>query len=170
MREPAFTAPLNRSRAEEARATTVSDSTKFTRPAERYGAARRPVDKSNRRTGRAVILAVLFVAIVTVVLFAQFISQREDADVTASMTNFERVEDDTLAMSIDVTRDDVDKPSYCIVTALNYDKAEVGRRDVVIPAGGPETQRIDVEITTRDLPVSGSVYGCSTNMPAFLEH
>ena len=167
MREPAFTAPLNRSRAEEARATTVSDSTKFTRPAERYGAARRPVDKSNRRTGRAVILAVLFVAIVTVVLFAQFISQREDADVTASMTNFERVEDDTLAMSIDVTRDDVDKPSYCIVTALNY---EVGRRDVVIPAGGPETQRIDVEITTRDLPVSGSVYGCSTNMPAFLEH
>lgn len=139
------------------------------RPVERYGAARRPLNPStNRWTGRAIIIAILVVAVLTVVFFAQFVMQRQDTDVSATMSNFQRVDDNHLAMRVDVSRDDPGKPAYCIVTAIDYDKAEVGRRDVILPAGGDKVQRLEVEIPTRDVPVSGSIYGCSSQLPSFL--
>ncbi|AIG63901.1 hypothetical protein CATYP_03645 [Corynebacterium atypicum] len=139
------------------------------RPVERYGATRRPLDPTtNRWTGRAIIIAILVVAVLTVVFFAQFVMQRQDTDVSATMSNFQRVDDNHLAMRVDVSRDDPSKPAYCIVTAIDYDKAEVGRRDVILPAGGDKVQRLEVEIPTRDVPVSGSIYGCSSQLPSFL--
>lgn len=153
--------------------TTVSESSHepFERPVDRYGAARRPLDtRGNRWTGRAVIIAVLAVAIITVALFAQFISHRNESDVSGTATNFERIDDHTMSMRVDISRDDPSQPAYCIVSAIDYDKAEVGRRDVIVPAGGDHTQRLEVDIPTRDVPVSVSVYGCSTRMPWFLEY
>ncbi|KQB85897.1 DUF4307 domain-containing protein [Corynebacterium mastitidis] len=140
----------------------------FERPRSRYGAAR-PTEGSKGLSGKviAVLMVVLLIAFVIVV--ARYLSTRDEPTVKAAMTNFERVDDATMHLDIDVTRSQPGVPSYCIVTAMNYDKAEVGRREVLIPAGGPETQRLAVEIPTRDRAVSGSVYGCSTQIPSYMD-
>ncbi|WPF66886.1 MULTISPECIES: DUF4307 domain-containing protein [unclassified Corynebacterium] len=140
----------------------------FERPQSRYGAAR-PAQGSGGISGKIVAIVMVALLIALVIVVARFLATRDDATVKASMSNFERVDDSTMHLDIDVTRNQPDVPSYCIVTAMNYDKAEVGRREVLIPAGGPETQRMAVEIPTRDRAVSGSVYGCSTQIPAYMD-
>ena len=59
-------------------------------------------------------------------------------DVTASQAGWSRTEgkeDEEFIFTLDVTRSNPELDSYCIIYALNYDVAEVGRRDVFIPAG-----------------------------------
>lgn len=137
------------------------------RPASRYGANRTPT-KTSGIGGKiiAVLLVVLLVA--AVVLVARYINNRQSVEVTASMTSFERVDDNTMKLWVDVTREDPAEPAYCIVTAINYAMAEVGRREILLPPGGESMERMEVLIPTWDVPVSGSVYGCSTTVPSFL--
>jgi len=88
---------------------------------------------------------------------------------SATTTGFSRIDDRTLTVSVDVTRDNVEISSYCIITALNYGKAEVGRREFLIEPGGDRTKRFSVDIPTRDVAVAGTVYGCSDNPPSYLK-
>lgn len=111
--------------------------------------------------------AVLFVIALAVVAF-QYFQKVNSVTVSATTAGFEQVDERTLRVNVDVTRTDVDKPSYCIITSMNADKAEVGRREFIIPTGGPKTQRIKVDIPSRDIPVAGKVYGCSEKLPAHL--
>ncbi|QGU06869.1 hypothetical protein COCCU_04615 [Corynebacterium occultum] len=137
------------------------------RPTSRYGTDRTPAKPSG--IGGKVI-AVLLVAglIAAVILIAQYINNRQSVEVTASMTSFERVDDNTMRLWVDIVREDPAEPAYCIVTAINYAMAEVGRREILLPAGGEDMERREVLIPTWDVPVSGSVYGCSTSVPSFL--
>ena len=95
--------------------------------------------------------------------------QNRAQPITASLISHERIDDSTSRVWIDVSRNDPAVPGYCIITSLNYERAEIGRRDVVLPAGGEELTRMYVDIPVRDLPVSGGVYGCSTTIPSFLD-
>lgn len=92
-----------------------------------------------------------------------------DADVTGTVTGFSDNTDKSIMMTLDVTRDDASQAAYCIVTAMNYDKSEVGRREAVLAAGGDATQRLTVKIPTREQAVAADVYGCSTIFPDYLD-
>ena len=72
-------------------------------------------------------------------------------------------------MWVDVKRKNVDTPAYCIVTALNYDMAEVGRREVYISPGGENLQRLQLDIITREPAVAGGAYGCGETIPFYLD-
>ncbi|MFV8380602.1 DUF4307 domain-containing protein [Corynebacterium hindlerae] len=111
--------------------------------------------------------AVLFVIALGVVVF-QYFQKINAVTVSATTAGFEQVDDKTLRVNVDVSRDDVSVPSYCIVTSMNYDKAEVGRREFIISPGGEKTQRMQVDIPSRDIPVAAKVYGCSDKLPAHL--
>ncbi len=138
------------------------------RPTSRYGADRTP-KKPGGIGGK--IIAVLTVVLIAgiVITVGRFLMNREAVEVSASLVTFESVDDDSIRLWVDVTREDTTKPSYCIVTALNYAMAEVGRREIVLPTGGEGVQRLEVDLPTRDVPVSGGIYGCSTIMPAHLD-
>lgn len=137
------------------------------RPESRYGSDRTP-QKPGGVGGKIVaVVGVLLIAAIIIAL-AQFLANRDNRDVTISMVSHERVDDSTMRLWVDVTRDDPDVASYCIVTAINYEMAEVGRRELLIEPGGDPIQRFQVDIPSRDLPVSGSVYGCSTIIPDHL--
>ena len=144
--------------------TTSSETT--ARPAGRYGAStarkRSPVGKI------IAVVAVVLVALI-VIFLARLAMQREAQPISATLISHERVDDTTSRVWFDVHRDDTLVPSYCIITSLNYEHAEIGRRDVVIPPGGEEHTRMSVDIPVRDLPVSGGVYGCSTTLPDYLD-
>ncbi|WP_295629188.1 DUF4307 domain-containing protein [uncultured Corynebacterium sp.] len=131
----------------------------------RYGDTRR------RLPGKLIVIGIVGVLVVSMAYIFVQMNRVSAPDVTASQAGWAREEgreDDIFIFTLDVTREDPSLESYCIIYALDYDVAEVGRRDVVIPAGGPSTVRVDVPIQTREQAVAGDVYGCSTEMPEFL--
>lgn len=138
------------------------------RPSERYGTQQNPL-KPRGIGGKIIAVLMVIGLLVGIVAIAQYFNNRTSIPVSASMVSYERQDDDTMTLWVDVTREDPSQPSYCIVTALNYAMAEVGRRELIMPAGGEEQTRMEVDIPTRDLPVSGSVYGCSVIIPPYMD-
>ena len=137
------------------------------RPTERYGKDRAPQTGRNL-SGKMVAIVAVVLLIGLAVAIARFMAaDAQRGDVTIEMVSHERVADDTMRLWVDVTADP-EVLSYCIVTALNYEMAEVGRREILVEPGGDALQRFQVDIPSRDLPVSGSVYGCSTSVPPYL--
>lgn len=140
------------------------------RPASRYGRTPAPRKAPRTLAGKWIVVGIIVVIILSVVYVTWTVRQRAvSSEVSASMAGFSTIDDSTLQMDVDVTRKDVNTPSYCIVTSLDINRAEVGRREVIIPAGGETTQRITTTIPSAGTPVSGGVYGCSTSLPAHLK-
>lgn len=139
------------------------------RPAARYAAG---ASRGEQSSWSAKLLAVFMVVLLAVVIiaFAMFLRYRDQVEVTATHRDHERLDDHTLQVTLDIDRKHVDKPAYCIVTAKNYDMAEVGRRELIIPAGGEKISTYQVTIPTRDIAVAGDVYGCSTSMPSYMDY
>lgn len=135
-----------------------------TRPADRYAAD----PAKGNISGKLIAVGAVIFAVIAIIVVFQYFQKINSATVTATQAGFERIADDRLRISVDVTRKNTDEATYCIVTALNYDKAEVGRREFRIEPGGNTTERFQVEIPTRDLPVAGTVYGCHNNVPSYL--
>ncbi|WP_087116407.1 DUF4307 domain-containing protein [Corynebacterium urinipleomorphum] len=137
----------------------------------RYGStAATPADAAPSRTVGKIIAVVSVLFLVLILVFVgRYITQRRAEPISASLVAHERIDDTTSRVWFDVSRNDPDVPGYCIITSLNYERAEIGRRDVVLPGGGEEQTRMYVDIPVRDIPVSGGVYGCSTTIPSFLD-
>lgn len=132
---------------------------------DRYGT------KSTRPTGKLLVIGIVGMLVVALAYIIVQVNRVSDPDVTASQAGWAREEgreDDVFIFTLDVTRDDPSVDSYCIIYALDYNVAEVGRREVFIPAGGASTVRMDIPIHTRGEAVAGDVYGCSTTIPAHL--
>lgn len=148
----------DRGRGRDARATGSPRSA-------RYG------DTNRRLPGKLIVVGLVGMLIIAMAYIFVQMNRVSTPDVTATQAGWAREEgreDDVFIFTLDVTREDPSMDAYCIIYALNYDVAEVGRRDVLIPAGGPSTVRMDVPIQTREQAVAGEVYGCSTEMPQFL--
>lgn len=133
-------------------------------PSARYGKRR-----NGTFTGKvlAVVFAALLIAVV-VYMVAMFRNQTA-VDVEAVETGGEVLSDDAIRTNVDITRDDPEQPAYCIVYALDYDKNEVGRREVVLPAGGETTERYSITMPTRERAYAAEIYGCSSVIPPHLE-
>lgn len=116
-------------------------------------------------------LALVFVAIIVAFLFYgfQYLQEREKVNADISYVSHEVLSDDTLRVWADVTRTRPDEAAYCIVQAFDYDKAEVGRREIAIAADGQKSLRISVDIPTNARAVAGGVYGCSSLIPTYLD-
>ena len=136
------------------------------RPAERYG-RNRSSDGSIGGKVVAIVAALLMIALL--VVGARTIMERFNEPVRAEFISQEHIDDETGRLWIDVNRKNPDTPAYCIVTAVDYSHAEVGRREVVLPAGGEEHTRIAVDLPVREPLVSGRIYGCSENLPFYMD-
>ncbi|QGU04119.1 DUF4307 domain-containing protein [Corynebacterium comes] len=134
----------------------------------RYGADRTPKTERNLGGKMIAIVAVVLIAGLAIAIARYLAADNQRGDVTISMVSHERIDDRTMRLWVDVTREDPNVASYCIVTSIDYAMAEVGRRELLIEPGGDPIQRFQVDIPSRDLPVSGSVYGCSTLIPDHL--
>lgn len=138
------------------------------RPASRYGGdAGAP--KSRGLSGKFIVIGIVVMVLVAGVFGFRYLQQRSNTPVSISLVTNERIDDNMMRVWVDVTRSETDIDSYCIVTALNYAMAEVGRREVLLPAGGDDVQRLAVDVPTRDYPVAGGVYGCSTENPSYMD-
>ncbi|MEJ4112693.1 DUF4307 domain-containing protein [Corynebacterium kroppenstedtii] len=131
----------------------------------RYGSSR-----SSSIPGKVIVIGVALVLVVSGLSMWNLWRHESASDVSISSAGFDRPNDSLLNFTVDVTRDQASRGAYCIVTALDYDKNEVGRREFVIPAGGEGTERFTVPIPTRARAVAGKEYGCSTEIPSYLDN
>ncbi|MEV3902314.1 DUF4307 domain-containing protein [Mycobacterium sp. NPDC050551] len=135
------------------------------RPADRYGLQRSP--RRNRRwLGVAALAGALVVGvIVALVAFARFGSNEVEGELSA----YRLIDDETVEVTIGVTRPDPSLPAVCIVRARAKDGGETGRREVLIPPSSQATVQVTTIVKSTRTPAVGDVYGCGTDVPPYLK-
>jgi hypothetical protein len=134
------------------------------RPVARYG--RQRMSRRSRRWWAIGLTAVVLVAGVVIAIVA---SQRlGSGDVQGELGGYRLVDGETLAVTIKVTREDPSRPVVCIVRARSVDGSETGRREVLVPPSSQDTVNITTTVKSTRPPAVGDVYGCGTDVPAYL--
>jgi hypothetical protein len=87
--------------------------------------------------------------------------------IEAKQTAFNILGDDSVKVSFEVSRDQPDRPAVCIIRARSKDGDETGRREVLVPPGNSVVVETTVLRTSKP-PVTGEVFGCSYQVPAYL--
>ena len=134
------------------------------RPEARYG--RQRLDRRTRRwiaIGLTVLVVVLGVAIAAVA-FARLGS----AEVEGELGGYRVLDDQTIEVTMSVTREDPSRPVVCIVRARSYDGTETGRRELLVPPAEQTTVQVTTLVKTSAPAVVGDVYGCGTEVPSYL--
>jgi hypothetical protein len=134
------------------------------RPTARYG--RRGLSRSNRRwiiVGLTVLVLAIGIAIAVIA------SQRlGTGEVKGELGGYQLVDDETVQVTITVTREDPSRPVVCIVRARSIDGGESGRREVLVPPSAQATVQVTTVVKASRRPVIGDIYGCGTDVPSYL--
>ena len=134
------------------------------RPAARYGRAR-----ISRRGRTWVVAALTALALAAGVLVAVLGYQRlGQQEVEGELAGYHLVDDETVDVTMTVTRKDPSRPAVCIVRARSIDGSETGRREVLVPASESVFVQVTAVVKTSRRPVVGDVYGCGLDVPAYL--
>jgi hypothetical protein len=111
--------------------------------------------------GALTVLAGLSLAVVAYLRF-------ESKDVEGEAASYELLDDRTVAVTITVTRKDPAVPVVCIVRARSRDAVETGRREILVGPSEERTVQVTANVTAYDRPLGGDLYGCGTEVPAYL--
>lgn len=134
------------------------------RPSARYG--RQRLSRPARRWVVVVLTVVVLGIGVAVALVGYHRLGR--ADVSGTLANYRLVDDQTVEVTISVTREDPSRPAVCIVRGKSKDGSETGRREVLVPPSSDKTVQVTTEVKTSRPPVMGDVYGCGLDVPSYL--
>ncbi len=135
-------------------------------PQARYGRA--PMPEATRRR-----LITGLGALVTAALIggaAAAYQRFEGKDVEGTMGAYEVLDDQTVAVTISMTRKDPSVPAVCIVRARSKDGAETGRREILVEPAEAKTIRLTAVVKSYQRPFVGDIYGCGTAVPPYLLH
>jgi Domain of unknown function (DUF4307) len=80
---------------------------------------------------------------------------------------YQVIDDGSVKVTFTVRRDDPSKAADCVVRARSADGDEAGRREVYI-APGTGSAAVTTVVHTSKRAVSGEVFGCSHQVPAYL--
>ena len=130
-------------------------------PEGRYGAPRKPLPRWARWS--LPVIAVVLGGIVTWIGYRNLGTM----PVEAKQTAFTVVGDSSVEITFEVVRETPEQPVVCIVRARSHDGDEAGRREVLVQPGA-DTVRATTLLRTSKPPVTGEVFGCSYQVPAYL--
>ncbi|WP_082613984.1 DUF4307 domain-containing protein [Mycobacterium sp. Root265] len=134
------------------------------RPTARYGR-----QKLSRRTRRRVVIGLFLLIVTAGVVIALIAFQRfGTGDVKGELGGYKIVDDETVAVTITVTRSDPSVPAVCIVRARSINGDETGRREILVPPSTASSVVIDAVVKSTKPPVVGDIYGCGIDVPAYL--
>ena len=123
----------------------------------------------SRRSRRWWAIGLTAVVLVAGLVIAIVASQRlGSGDVQGELGGYQLVDGETLSVTIKVTREDPSRPVVCIVRARSVDGSETGRREVLVPPSSQDTVNITTTVKSTRPPAVGDVYGCGTDVPAYL--
>jgi hypothetical protein len=121
--------------------------------------------RSRRWWAIGLTVAVLVAGVVVAVLASHRLGT---GDVQGELVGYQLVDDETLSVTVKVTRADPSQPVVCIVRARAIDGSETGRREVLVPPSAQATVNITTSVKSTRPPVVGDVYGCGTDVPPYL--
>ncbi len=136
-----------------------------TLPEGRYpaSASRGPV---SRRTRSILLTVVLLVGLgIAYIGYQRFAV----ADVEATALTFDLVDDSTVSITFSVARPEPQQDVVCIIRARSRDGSETGRREILVPGSSEREITVTSIVRTSQPPAVGDVYGCSTNIPEYLQ-
>jgi hypothetical protein len=133
------------------------------RPSARYG--RQRLNRRQRRLIAGGLTALVLVVGVTVAVIA---SGRFSNSVEGELGGYRLVDDETVDVTISVTREDPSQPVVCIIRARSIDGGETGRREVLVPPATQQTVQVTAAVKSNKPPVVGDVYGCGTDVPSYV--
>jgi Domain of unknown function (DUF4307) len=88
--------------------------------------------------------------------------------VAGELGGYQLVDDETLQVTVKVTRADPSRPVVCILRARSIDGSETGRRELLVPPSSQATVTVTTTVKATRPPVAGDVYGCGTDVPPYL--
>jgi len=139
-------------------------STPLQRPEHRYG--RQRLSPGSRR---GVVIALTVLVLAAGIAVAAIGYQRlGSSDVEGKLAGYQLIDDQTVDVTISVTRADPAKPVVCIVRARSADGSETGRRELLVAPSEADTVQVTAPVKTSRPPVTGDVYGCGTDVPDYL--
>ncbi|WP_425437401.1 DUF4307 domain-containing protein [Mycobacterium angelicum] len=134
------------------------------RPEARYGRARLS-GKTRRRVAIGLTVLVVVAGIAIAVVGYHRIGT---SPVSGSLAGYQIIDDETASVTITVTRADPSRPVHCIVRVRAKDGSETGRRELLVPPSGQATVQVTTTVKSAQPPVMADVYGCGTDVPAYL--
>lgn len=87
--------------------------------------------------------------------------------IESKQTSFEIVDEGSVKVTFEVSRDTPERPAVCVIRARSKDGDEAGRREVLVPPGNSIVRETTLLHTSKP-PVTGEVFGCSYQVPAYL--
>jgi hypothetical protein len=111
--------------------------------------------------GALVVVAGLVVALIGYHRFGT-------SDVKGTMAGYRVIDDQTASITISVTRSDPSRPVDCIVRVRSQDGSETGRRELLVPPSDAATVQVTTTVKSFEPPVVADIYGCGTDVPAYL--
>ena len=122
-------------------------------------------------TRRRVVVALGSLATVGLIAAAVVVYQRfEGTDVEGKMVAYEVIDDQTVSVTISVTRKNPSAPVVCLVRARSRDGAETGRREVLVGPAEARTVQVTTTVKSYQRPLVGDIYGCGTDIPSYLRN
>jgi hypothetical protein len=133
-----------------------------TLPDDRYGSARGAAP----RRWRIWVYGLIALAVSGTVAYVAY-RNLGAAPIDAQQVGFSPKANNSMEITIDVTRDDPSRPGVCIVYVQDVTGAESGRKEILVPPGGA-SRRMSTVIRSIGKPVTASVFGCSYVVPRYL--
>jgi Domain of unknown function (DUF4307) len=134
------------------------------RPPARYGRQRQ-----SRRTRGWIIVALTLLILAVGVAVADVGYQRLGrSDVAGTLGGYRLIDNETVEVTITVSRADPSRPAVCIARGRSKDGSETGRREVLVAPSTQESVQVTTIVKTSRPAVIGDVYGCGLDVPAYL--
>jgi Domain of unknown function (DUF4307) len=89
-------------------------------------------------------------------------------DVDGTLAGYRLIDDQTVSVTISVTRKDPSRPVDCIVRVRAKDGSETGRREVLVAPSNQTTVQVTTVVKSSKPAAVGDIYGCGTDVPAYL--
>src|SRR3984885_1175234 len=132
-------------------------------PPSRYGHAR------TVRPSRRWFVALTVMAVAAGVALALIAYQRLGrGDVEGTLAGYRLIDNQTVSVTISVTRKDPSRPVDCIVRVRAKDGSETGRREILVPPASEATVQVTTIVKSSKPAVVGDIYGCGTDVPGYL--
>src|ERR1700759_2406492 len=126
-------------------------------PPTRYG--RGPLRRPSQR--RAAALGGVGVAVIGYQRLGR-------SDVAGTLAGYRLIDDQTVSVTISVTRTAPSRPVDCIVRVRAKDGSETGRREVLVAPSSQATVQVTTIVKSSKPAVVGDIYGCGTDVPGYL--
>lgn len=131
-------------------------------PADRYGRSR---SAGTTKRG-AILFAVIAVTVSAAIAYVAFRLIGSDP-LSAERVAFSVRPDKTMEVTLDVERNEPQRPAVCVVRVRDISGAETGRREVYVPPS-EDGVRLRTVITSGSRPVTADVFGCTYSVPDYL--